>query len=59
MDLDVLLPFHKIDIYFQQAIDSLSSTKGVSFNTILIDDRLDKSQDINTLATKLKSFDIV
>ena len=59
MDLDVLLPFHRIDKYFKQAIDSLSSTKGVSFNTILIDDRLDKSQDINTVITRLKSFDIV
>jgi glycosyltransferase involved in cell wall biosynthesis len=59
MDLDVLLPFHKIDNYFQQAIDSLSSTKGVSFNTILIDDRVDKSQEINTFVADLKSFDIV
>jgi hypothetical protein len=59
MDLDVLLPFHKIDIYFQHAIDSLASTKGVSFNTILIDDRVDKSQDINTLVADLKSFEIV
>ena len=59
MDLDVLLPFHRIDKYFEQAIDSLSATRGLTFNTILIDDRLDKSQEIHSLVKRLKSFDIV
>jgi hypothetical protein len=59
MDLDVLLPFHRIDKYFEQAIDSLSATRGISFNTILIDDRLDKSQEVYSLVKSLKSFDIV
>jgi hypothetical protein len=59
MDLDVLLPFHRFDDYLKQAIDSLAATKGVSFKTILIDDRIDKSRDINSLTYGLQSFEII
>lgn len=59
MDLDVLMPFHRFDNYLEQAIDSLSATKGVTFNTVLIDDRIDQTQDISNLANKLKKFEIV
>jgi hypothetical protein len=59
MDLDVLMPFHRFDDYLKQAIDSLSATKGVTFNTILIDDRIDKTQDISKLVSNLKKFEIV
>jgi glycosyltransferase involved in cell wall biosynthesis len=59
MDLDILMPFHRFDDYLKQAIESLSTTKGVSFRTILIDDRIDKTQDIYSLATNLQNFEIV
>jgi len=59
MDLDVLLPFHRVDKYFKDAIDSLSNTQGVSFNVILIDDRLDKSVNILKQIIALKNFIIV
>jgi glycosyltransferase involved in cell wall biosynthesis len=59
MDLDVLLPFHRVDKYFKDAIDSLSNTQGVSFNVILIDDRLDKSVNILKMFSPLKNFIIV
>lgn len=59
MDLDVLLPFHRVDKYFKEAIESLSNTQGVSFNVILIDDRLDKSENILKQIIALKNFIIV
>jgi glycosyltransferase involved in cell wall biosynthesis len=59
MDLDVLLPFHRVDKYLEDAIDSLSNTQGVSFNVIVIDDRLDKSENVLKLFSPLKNFVIV
>jgi glycosyltransferase involved in cell wall biosynthesis len=59
MDLDVLLPFHRVDKYLEDAINSLSNTQGVSFNVILIDDRMDRSENILKLFSPLKNFIIV
>jgi hypothetical protein len=59
MDLDVLLPFHRIDTFFNQAIDSLSNSVGVKANFILIDDRLDQQENIERLTNKLGSFQII
>lgn len=59
MDLDVLLPFHRFDDYLKQAINSLAATRGVSFKTILVDDRIDRSRDIRSLTDGLQSFEIV
>jgi glycosyltransferase involved in cell wall biosynthesis len=55
MDLDVLLPFHRVDSYLVEAVDSLSRSVGVSFNVILIDDRTDKSLDIFQLLAPIKN----
>jgi glycosyltransferase involved in cell wall biosynthesis len=55
MDLDVLLPFHRVDNYFVEAVNSLSRSEGVSFNVILIDDRTDKSLDIFQLLAPIKN----
>jgi glycosyltransferase involved in cell wall biosynthesis len=38
-DLDVLLPFHKIDSHLEQAIDSILKSERVNLHLILIDDR--------------------
>jgi hypothetical protein len=59
MNLDVILPFHRVDKYFESAILSLAQSKRVSFRTILIDDRIDKSEDLASLFNSLKSFSVV
>jgi glycosyltransferase involved in cell wall biosynthesis len=56
MNLDVILPFHRVDKYFESSILSLAQTNNVSFRTILIDDRIDKSEDLASLFNNLKSF---
>jgi glycosyltransferase involved in cell wall biosynthesis len=56
MNLDVILPFHRVDKYFESSILSLAQTNNVSFRTILIDDRIDKSEDLAILFNNLKSF---
>jgi glycosyltransferase involved in cell wall biosynthesis len=59
MNLDVVLPFHRADRYFESSILSLAQTKNVSFRTILIDDRIDKSEDLSSLFNNLKLFSVV
>jgi hypothetical protein len=59
MNLDVVLPFHRVDKYFESAILSLAQSKRVTFRTILIDDRIDKSKDLTNLFNNLESFDVV
>jgi glycosyltransferase involved in cell wall biosynthesis len=59
MDLDVLVPFHRVDNFFREAISSLGECRGVNFRTILIDDRKDRSQGIMELLQNLKFFEIV
>ena len=59
MDLDVVLPFHRVDKYFESAILSLAQSKRVTYRTILIDDRIDKSENLAKLFNNLKSFVII
>jgi hypothetical protein len=59
MNLDVILPFHRADRYFESAILSLAENKNISFRTILIDDRRDKSQNLTKLFRNLKKYTIV
>jgi glycosyltransferase involved in cell wall biosynthesis len=59
MDLDVLLPFHRVDKNFEDAVQSLANTKSVSFNLIAIDDRYDKSIDVSYIFKPIKNFEIV
>ena len=59
MDIDVLLPFHRVDHYLTSAIESLASSKNIKFNVILIDDRKDKSQKIYQLFRQLPKCELV
>jgi len=59
MNLDVVLPFHRVDKYFESAILSLAQSKRVTFRTILIDDRVDKSKNLANLFNNLKSFVVI
>jgi glycosyltransferase involved in cell wall biosynthesis len=59
MDLDVLLPFHRVDQYLVDSISSLENSKGVSINLILIDDRKDKSVKLGSIFRGLTSYNIV
>ena len=59
MNLDVVLPFHRVDKYFESAILSLAQSKRVTFRTILIDDRVDKSKNLVNLFNNLKSFVVI
>jgi len=44
-NVSVLLPFHRTDSYLRDAIQSIESSKGVSVQLILIDDRPFKASD--------------
>jgi len=55
---DIILPFHRIDSYFVQAIQSLADTRGVDINVILVDDRVDKSEKIYPYLIPLKKFQV-
>jgi len=59
VDLDILLPFHRVDNYLEEALDSIHESKSVSFNLIAIDDRPDQSKDISSFFKKFKSHTIL
>jgi glycosyltransferase involved in cell wall biosynthesis len=59
VNLDVLLPFHRVDRFFDEAVDSLSLSQGVDFRIICIDDRIDRSENILPILKKLKHFEVV
>ena len=59
MELDVLLPFHRVDRFFDEALRSLAESEKITLNVILIDDRLDKSRDIEKSVSVLKNYSIV
>ena len=59
MDLEVLLPFHRVDRYFIEAIDSLNRSKGVSFRLILVDDRIDRKIDISPILKMIQNVLLV
>jgi hypothetical protein len=59
MDLDVLLPFHRIDKYFEAALYSLIKCKGVKLNLIAIDDRPDQGMDASYLFKDFKHRTLV
>lgn len=62
MDLDVVMPFHRVDSFFFDAVNSVKKSEGVRVNLILVDDRapgknsMVKVQDnfpfVNILRTK-------
>jgi glycosyltransferase involved in cell wall biosynthesis len=59
MDVDVILPFHRVDRHFLEAIESLSLSKQVSMHVILVDDRVDQTENIKSVFRPLKKFTIV
>jgi hypothetical protein len=59
MDLEVLLPFHRVDSYFIEAIESLNRSKGVSFRLILIDDRIDRKINVSPILKSTKNVVLV
>jgi hypothetical protein len=59
MDLDVLLPFHRVDRNFEEALISVSASEKISLRLILIDDRTDKSQDLSKNLFGLENFQLV
>ena len=58
-NIDVLLPFHRKDSYFQQALISLSRTKSVSIRLILIDDSLQQNIRISDLPCNFHDLELV
>ena len=59
MSLEVLLPFHRVDRFFEEAVLSLSQSVGIDFKVILIDDRIEKNKNILNLLKPLKNYEIV
>ena len=59
MELDVLMPFHRIDNYLSLALQSLVQNKSINFKLIAIDDRIDQSSDIRSIFQNIKNLEIV
>jgi glycosyltransferase involved in cell wall biosynthesis len=59
MELDVLMPFHRIDSYLRLAVNSLSSSEKINFRLIAIDDRIDQSTDVSDLFHGIKDLELV
>jgi hypothetical protein len=59
MILEVLLPFHRIDRFFEESVISLSLSQDIAFKTILVDDRKDKKENILGILRSLKNFEVV
>jgi glycosyltransferase involved in cell wall biosynthesis len=59
VDIDVILPFHRLDAHFRDAVESLKATTGVSFRVIAVDDREDKSQSLKSFLEGLRDVVIV
>jgi glycosyltransferase involved in cell wall biosynthesis len=59
MKLDVILPFHRVDLYLKQAIESLVRCQSVSLNVIAVDDRPQQTVDISYLLKPLRRYQIL
>ena len=59
MDIDVILPFHRLDAHFRDAVESLKASKGVSLRVIAVDDRVDKTESPKSFLEGLKNLLIV
>jgi glycosyltransferase involved in cell wall biosynthesis len=59
MSLDVLLPFHRVDRYLYEAINSLKQSTGPTVRLILIDDRADRNADIIGLTKILNNTSVI
>ena len=59
MDVDILFPFHRVNVYFEDALASINESKSISFKLIAIDDRPDQSQDITRFFANFDKYEIV
>ena len=59
MNLDVIMPFHRVDRFLSQAVESLVSSTAVNFRLIAIDDRLDQSKDLSQVFSQVKNLELV
>jgi glycosyltransferase involved in cell wall biosynthesis len=59
MDLDVILPFHRIDSFFVQALESISNTVEVEFRLILVDDRVNQDNQIHAYIKQFRNVEYV
>jgi len=59
MDIDVLLPFHRIDSFFICSLESLSLSEKVKLNVILIDDTPNQNSDLSFLKNYLNDYLII
>jgi len=57
--LDVLLPFHRNDEYFAQAINCFNMSDFKDLNLILIDDRDSDTSEVKHLDTLLTKFNLI
>jgi hypothetical protein len=58
-DIDVLLPFHNVDRYFFEALDSLSASKNVNIRLILIDDTIAQNFQPKTSSAIFKKIELI
>lgn len=59
MDIDILIPFHRDDTYFEQAIASLGNTRNVTFRAIFIDDRINNNQIDLKKFRSIKNYELL
>jgi hypothetical protein len=59
MDLDILFPFHRVDKFLAEAIESVNLSNSVNFNLIAIDDRPNQDKDISYLFKSVKNSKIL
>lgn len=59
MDLDVILPFHRIDTFLVQALESIGNSVEVEFRLILVDDRVDQDNQIHPYLKQFRSVEYV
>ncbi len=58
-DVDVLLPFHTLDRYFELALDSLAMSQNVNLRLILVDDTPVQNFDPSNLISRYSKIELV
>jgi len=59
MDLDVILPFHRIDKFLVEALESIGNSVEVEFRLILVDDRVDQDNKIHPFLKQFRRVEYV
>ncbi len=58
-DIDVILPFHKLDSYFELALDSLMMSQNVKLRLVLVDDTPAQNFDPTNLISRYSKIELV